>query len=147
MAWMQDEVLRGFARTHGLSKEVAERLASTVQQLLRELPSSARDELPILFARVSEAAAHDERAVGEARSRKPNAGDTVALDTPPVAARPFAVVTLDGTGRLERLLPTMEGRVVEPRYEDLGFLGQGGMGEVRRVRDHDLRPVRSLGPA
>ena len=141
MVWMQDEVLRGFARAHGLSGEVAQQLTFTVQLLLRELPSAARDELPILLARMLEAASHDERAalaIGEARSRKPNAGDTLAMDMPPVVARPFAVVTLDGTGRLERLLATMEGRAVEPRYEDLGFLGQGGMGEVRRVRDHDL---------
>ncbi|MCB9797959.1 MAG: serine/threonine protein kinase, partial [Alphaproteobacteria bacterium] len=35
--------------------------------------------------------------------------------------------------------PTQGGAPVDARYEDLGLIGQGGMGEVRRVRDTVLR--------
>ncbi len=45
-------------------------------------------------------------------------------------------------------LPTEELRAIgdeaDPRYEDLGLLGKGGMGEVRRVRDRDLGRVLAM---
>ncbi len=67
-------------------------------------------------------------------ARRPSTRDTVAMDGSP--AMGVTASALEGTSRLQRLLSPNGG--VESRYEDLGFLGQGGMGEVRRVRDHDL---------
>jgi hypothetical protein len=50
------------------------------------------------------------------------------------------VVSVD----LEPDAPTDRRRRVAERYEDLGLLGVGGMGEVRRVRDRDLNRVVAM---
>ena len=134
---MQDEVLRGFARTHQLGDEATQRLTSSVLCLLRELSGSSRTDLPGLLARLLVAKVSDGATLAveaPTAARRPSTRDTVAMDASP--AMGVTASALEGTSRLQRLLSPNGG--VESRYEDLGFLGQGGMGEVRRVRDHDL---------
>ena len=58
--------------------------------------------------------------------------DTVALPPEGLSAAPL-------TGILQAGEPPI--RVFEEYYEDLGLIGQGGMGEVRRVRDRVLQRV------
>lgn len=52
----------------------------------------------------------------------------------------------DSTGRSDAALASFQPKTADPlaRYERLGLLGQGGMGEVWRVRDRDLNRVMAL---
>jgi serine/threonine protein kinase/formylglycine-generating enzyme required for sulfatase activity len=77
----------------------------------RHLPPSDRDHLAALFERLA-----------SARGWPAPAAATVELPS----ARTTAEATPEARGRM----PT--------RYDDLGMMGAGGMGEVRRVRDREL---------
>jgi len=65
---------------------------------------------------------------------------TFSLDAP-------RVVPSDDTWSAEDLaaeLPMLSGAPAGARYGDLGLLGAGGMGEVRRVRDRELNRVLAM---
>ena len=79
--------------------------------------------------------------------RKVRAGTTLGsgvftdIDTDPTIEYISHSLT-PGVSLSDEIIPTEEvDRVLGPlgRYEDLGLLGMGGMGEVRRVRDPSLR--------
>ncbi|MCB9681194.1 MAG: SUMF1/EgtB/PvdO family nonheme iron enzyme [Alphaproteobacteria bacterium] len=55
----------------------------------------------------------------------------------------MAPVTLAGTRDAAPAAPPTD-LVLPARYEDLGLIGVGGMGEVRRVRDRVLHAVRAM---
>jgi len=59
---------------------------------------------------------------------------------------PLPTATLDRVGDDEPDNRDSERAWIEPtdRYEDLGLLGTGGMGEVRRVRDRDLNRIMAM---
>lgn len=68
-------------------------------------------------------------------SNPPSAAIRAATDIPPPSVTPkdeFFDVERDGGG------------ISNPRFEVLGRLGSGGMGEVYRVRDHELNEIVAL---
>ncbi|MBL9102294.1 MAG: SUMF1/EgtB/PvdO family nonheme iron enzyme [Myxococcales bacterium] len=87
-----------------------------------------------------------ETVLATPRARPPTGSET--LLAPPPAASATRTIGPDGpshapprsgtSGRIERLRGPGDGAPAGPRYEDLGLIGRGGRGEVRRVHDHDL---------
>ena len=82
----------------------------------------------------------------------PSSSDTMAMDTD-VRSDPDETMawnppeslpgqTLPGEDDGTEELSRTEGQL--GRYEDLGLLGMGGMGEVRRVRDNRLRRTMAM---
>lgn len=124
MIAMSEEPFAAFSGLPELGAETAERLSTSVLPLLRGLPRPLRARVLELLTRLLE----DEAGSGNGR-------DTAVFDpsaTPPTIlatrARDAAGPEVGGGDEAGR----------EARFEDLGLLGQGGMGEVRRMRDRDL---------
>jgi hypothetical protein len=124
MIAMSEEPFAAFSGLPELGAETAERLSTSVLPLLRGLPRPLRARVLELLTRLLE----DEAGPGNGR-------DTAVFE--PSAAPP----TLLATRARDGVSPAVGGGNEagrEARFEDLGLLGQGGMGEVRRMRDRDL---------
>ncbi len=102
------------------------------------IPEALRAKLALFIARNGlgpEAAAEAEFLLHEGLQRRD--------DTLPAGANAEVTLTLPGPAQDEQARDatvTLERMpALIPDYEDLGLIGRGGMGEVRRVRDRSLR--------
>ncbi len=132
-----DELLRAFLRAHQLGDEYADRLTARIAALSAELPASARAALPELLTKLLAPRKSDPLDAtatwGHLQARLLTPANRAASD--PAEIRVTSRTA--SAGRLQRLLGAPDGAAA-PRYDDLGLLGRGGRGEVRRMYDHDL---------
>ena len=139
----QEQLIRAFARAQRLGEAGERRLIAALEQLLVEPPLTVRSALPGLLAQltapngVDATETWDQRRTGlpvSPRTPQPASGSGSGSGSPSTG---LATAPEASEGRLRRLLVDADG-VAGPRYDDLGLLGRGGRGEVRRVFDQDL---------
>jgi serine/threonine protein kinase/formylglycine-generating enzyme required for sulfatase activity len=134
MRLMNDEILRAFVEKHGLTQAHEEQLRQSLEQLSGALGEEAQEKLMVLLNEMFGAEGQDADNDQREATQETLWGE-VSLPRSTVTA--IRRLSLEGNVAVGAPVIGAQAAGVE-RYRDLGSLGEGGMGEVRRVVDASL---------